>query len=325
MDPRKSRPRDDLPRIGDYSGADRARPRDPARPAPPAPPRAASAAAPRARDDAFRLDPSDMRRHTQRLRQRQRKGPLARLWPYGALAVAAAAAFGIYWNFDALQGMEIGFRSLRSPAAARPSPGLIGNDRPPADLELETEAFEAPAIVGETAPVVPPGAEPPAAAADPAPAVAPAADDSSASAALDSPPLAAAVEAGTDEPPAGPAPPPPPPEPGTFVLGLPTLEVSEGDAAVALLILRNGDTSNESFIRWWTSPGTATPGVDYVDMGEVDERFPRGAQNRTIRIPIIGDRIAEGPETFYIHLAPSPAGAVPADRLRTEVTIVDDD
>ena len=56
------------------------------------------------------------------------------------------------------------------------------------------------------------------------------------------------------------------------------------------------------------------------------ERFPPGAQNRTIRIPLVGDRLVEGPETFYIHLEPSASGAnVPADRLTTEILIVDDD
>ncbi len=51
-----------------------------------------------------------------------------------------------------------------------------------------------------------------------------------------------------------------------------------------------------------------------------------GQQNVTIRVPIIGDRNAEGPETFYVHLAPSEAAAAagePAQRL--EVVINDDD
>jgi len=46
--------------------------------------------------------------------------------------------------------------------------------------------------------------------------------------------------------------------------------------------------------------GTAKAGVDYVNLGVLDEKFARGEQNRTIHIPIVGDHNAEGPETFFV-------------------------
>ena len=106
---------------------------------------------------------------------------------------------------------------------------------------------------------------------------------------------------------------------------MPVNSVSEGDAAAAVLILRNGGNRGISSVTWWTSDGSATAGVDYADLGTVVEKFAAGRQNLTIRIPIVGDRMAEGPETFYVHLATSEGALVSAERAGTEVVINDDD
>jgi hypothetical protein len=91
-----------------------------------------------------------------------------------------------------------------------------------------------------------------------------------------------------------------------------------------VLIVRSGGTRGASTVTWWTTPGTATPGADYVDLGRVVEKFAPGEQNRTIRIPIVGDNIVEGPENFYVHLATS-AGGEEVEVGQTEVIINDDD
>jgi hypothetical protein len=102
--------------------------------------------------------------------------------------------------------------------------------------------------------------------------------------------------------------------------------VSEADASAAVLILRNGDRRRASSVVWWTEDGTAKAGVDYANLGRVVEKFAAGEQNRTIHIPIIGDHQVEGPETFYVYVAPSEAAdpaAEPAQKL--EVVINDAD
>ena len=75
---------------------------------------------------------------------------------------------------------------------------------------------------------------------------------------------------------------------------------------------------------WSTRDGTATAGSDYVDRGAVVERFAAGEQNRTILVPIIGDRNAEGPENFYVVLV-SAEGDVAGEVREAEVVIEDDD
>ena len=114
--------------------------------------------------------------------------------------------------------------------------------------------------------------------------------------------------------------------PEMFHFGLSAVTVSEADASAAVIVLRDGGRRGASSFTWWTTDGTATAGSDYASLGEVVQPFAVGQQNVTIRVPIIGDRNVEGPETFSVHLAPSEAAAAagePAQRL--EVVINDDD
>jgi hypothetical protein len=122
------------------------------------------------------------------------------------------------------------------------------------------------------------------------------------------------------EPPA----PAPPPEPETIGFALPKFTVSERDASAAVLVVRSGGNRGPSAFTWWTSDGTAKAGSDYVDLGKVVVKFAAGELNRAIHIPIVGDAIAEGPESFYVNLAPGDdASAESQDRV--EVVIEDDD
>jgi len=90
------------------------------------------------------------------------------------------------------------------------------------------------------------------------------------------------------------------------------------------LILRGGDMRRASAVTWWTSDWTATAGEDYANLGRVVVKFAPNEQNRGIHIPIIGDSKVEGPENFYVNLAPgdSPSGEPTA---RLQVVINDDD
>jgi hypothetical protein len=125
------------------------------------------------------------------------------------------------------------------------------------------------------------------------------------------------------------APPPaaapePPPGPEQFSFGLEKIEVSEAAPSADILIVRSGDMRRASTVTWWTTDGTATAGEDYANLGRVVVKFAPHEQNRGIHIPIIGDNKVEGPENFYVNLAPgdNPTGE-PTERL--QVVINDDD
>jgi hypothetical protein len=75
-------------------------------------------------------------------------------------------------------------------------------------------------------------------------------------------------------------------------------------------------------VRFATADGTATAGIDYTARaGTVT--IPAGAVVRVVSIPVIGDTVTEGDETFSLKLS-SPAGTTITDATG-QCTIRDDD
>jgi hypothetical protein len=276
------------------------------------------------------LDPQDVRRYARRMREARALSPLAKTFRVAAVALLIGAAFAVYWNFETLRAMRFDLSrvtSLFSDRATRngePAEGEAGTEvvgdtsiagvRMPTSLEDEAapdEAPEASAADNSARADAPPAAEPTAPGAAPRSDAAP-----GATAASEGPTSAAApVPAPEPEVPAGPE---------TFGFGLEVMNVSEADASARVLVLRDGGRRGVSFITWWTTNGTATAGSDFARLEPRTERFGAGEQNRTLLVPIIGDRNVEGLETFYVQFAVGQsADAQPVARI--EVAIADDD
>jgi hypothetical protein len=291
----------------------------------------------------WRLDPNEVRLQRRRLKESQERGPLGGLLRYGIAALAVAGAVGIYLNWETLRGATLNVAALRSLVDGAPP----GAENGPAGLE--TDVVEGAGVVGDALPTSL-GSEPPpeetVAVAAPPPAAAPAAEpanpaapavETEADGAASEPPVASAAPeapAAVPEPApapvaAAPEPPPPPPEPElpvtpeVFDFGIDTMSVSEADASARLLILRNGGRRGVSSVTWWTVDGTARGGTDYASLGPQTVRFAAGEQNRSIQIPIVGDRNPEGPESFIVHLAPGESAGPSTSQI--EVIINDDD
>jgi hypothetical protein len=287
------------------------------------------------------------------MRHANRRGPLGKIAPYAAGALAVAAAVALYLNFDVVRQIRLDFSAfteLFADSGRRGAPGTPGTPGTPgaSDEELATEVIEGGGVAGVPLPSSIDGETPetPAEAADaPTPEPATAAAEPATAAEPPSAPSSelppAALEPANEAPAtastAVPAPAPertpaPPPEPElpvgpeTFHFGLSSVRVSEADASAAVIVLRDGGRRGVSSVRWWTTDGTATAGADYANLGEVVQQFAVGEQNRTIRIPIIGDRNVEGSETFYVHLAAGDDAESPGSSPeRLEVVINDDD
>jgi hypothetical protein len=280
-------------------------------------------------DGAWRLDPSDVARHAQLRRRSEQPGPLGKAMRYSAVAVALAGAFAVYWNFDTLRHVTVEAPALSAllKSFSPDAPSVRAGGAP------DTAVVESSSVAGAAAPTSVSTAhdrEPSLevakseghATAAPKPREASAAEIPGAaqSASAEQSVAATAVE----QPPA-PAPAPAPPrEPETIAFALPKVTVSESDASAAVLVVRNGGNRGPSAFTWWTSDGTAKAGSDYVDLGKVVVKFAAGEQSRAIHIPIVGDNVAEGPESFYVNLAAGDdTSAEPQDRI--EVVIEDDD
>lgn len=294
--------------------------------------RAKGAPTPASGAGEWRLDATEVRLQRRRLKEAQHVGPLGRLVRYGMIALLLAGAVGIYLNWPTLRGVTLNTAALR----ALLDPAAPSGETEPAGLE--SGIVEAAGVVGDALPTSlggePPPEEtvavavaPPTTTASAEPTATPTGDAAS-SGAANAPPAPTEVPtavAATPEPP----PPPPAPEPElpvtpeVFDFGIDTMSVSEADASARLLILRSGGRRGVSTVTWWTTDGTARAGTDYASLGRQVVRFAQGEQNRTIQVPIVGDRNAEGPETFTVHLAPGDnAGESVAE---IEVIINDDD
>ena len=263
------------------------------------------------------LDPGDLRRQARIMRERERVGPLGRLVRSVAVVLLLAGAGAVYWNFDTLRETSVDFSQLTDLVARRVADSVraTGPDGGPTQTEIvkETEVAgaAAPSSLASNSPVADTRTAPERTTHAPLVAESRRATTSSEpSAPREAPPAAVA--------------PGPPPGPEQFSFGLDKIEVSEAAASADLLILRSGDMRRPSTVTWWTTDGTATAGQDYANLGRVVVKFAAHEQNRGIHIPIIGDSNVEGPETFYVNLAPGDnPTAEPTEKL--QVIIKDDD
>ncbi|HUQ50915.1 MAG TPA: Calx-beta domain-containing protein [Gammaproteobacteria bacterium] len=279
------------------------------------------------------LDPQDVRRHARRMRQAQVVGPMGKLVRVVAVVLVGAGAFLLTWNFTTLKQARLDFSELTAlfardstPAGARPGeePGteVIGDSSIAGGVSLPTSIK-----TGEPE-ANPPAAEPPTsepAAPSPAPAPAPAQTET----VRPSEPAPPAVAAAQEEA-ARPAPPPREPEPErpvkpeTIGFGLEVMNVSESDASAAILVLRDGGRRQLSSFTWWVTGSEAIMGADFARLDRRVERFGVGEQNRTIYVPLVGDRAVEGPENFFVHIAAGESMTAP-ETAKIEVIIKDDD
>jgi hypothetical protein len=277
------------------------------------------------------LDPQDVRRHARRMRQTRAVGPLGKLVRIVAVALVFVGAFAVAWNFDTVRQLSFDFSALTdafsrddAPAGAQPGdePGteVVGDTSIAGGVSLPTsiKTEEGEADAGDEAP-----ADSPPAAAESVPPVPVPAEP-----ATPAPREAEPVVAAANEAPAVPLPPPEPEapvRPETFGFGVDVMDVSEASASAAVLVLRDGGRRGVSFITWWTTNGTATAGSDFARLEPRVERFGAGEQNRTLHVPIIGDRNVEGAENFYLHVAAGDSGRAVEPVGQIEVVITDDD
>ena len=85
-----------------------------------------------------------------------------------------------------------------------------------------------------------------------------------------------------------------PPRPETMGFGLERMSVSEADASAAVLVLRDGGRRGVSAFTWWTTDGTANAGADFAPWIGAWSDSAVGEQNRTLHVPIVGDRSQRG-------------------------------
>jgi hypothetical protein len=104
-----------------------------------------------------------------------------------------------------------------------------------------------------------------------------------------------------------------------------SVAVAESTGSITLTVQRVGPTTAQNTVQYELAGLTATgDGGDFVSTGGV-LTFPAGVGSRTIVVPIVGDTINEGPETFTVTLSNPTGGAILGTPSVATVTITDDD
>ncbi|MHC5933624.1 PA14 domain-containing protein [Nostoc sp.] len=114
---------------------------------------------------------------------------------------------------------------------------------------------------------------------------------------------------------------------GSITLGSSSTNVNEAADSVTVTLLRNGDLSGTSSIKYATLSGTATAGVDYGSEGTESAGtviFAPGQSSRQVSIPINDDTLAEADETFNF-VIDQPQGATLGLQRTLAITIQDND
>ncbi|MCC5611408.1 PQQ-dependent sugar dehydrogenase [Nostoc sp. CHAB 5834] len=112
-----------------------------------------------------------------------------------------------------------------------------------------------------------------------------------------------------------------------ITLGSSSTAVNEGAGSVTIRLLKTGDLSSTSSIKYATIAGTATAGVDYGSEGTESAGtliFAPGQSSREISIPINDDSLAEADETFSF-VIDQAAGATLGLQRTIGITIQDND
>ncbi|MFN6482014.1 MULTISPECIES: PA14 domain-containing protein [unclassified Nostoc] len=115
--------------------------------------------------------------------------------------------------------------------------------------------------------------------------------------------------------------------PTTITLGSSATTVNEGSGNVNVTILRTGDLSSTSSIKYATIHGTATAGVDYGSEGVESAGtviFAAGESSKQVSIPINDDSLAEADETFSF-VIDQALGATLGLQRTVGITIQDND
>jgi hypothetical protein len=117
------------------------------------------------------------------------------------------------------------------------------------------------------------------------------------------------------------------PGPSTFVSAGDArfLEGNVGTSNLSFTLVRTGNTSGASSVKYQTLPASATSGVDFTAVPLTTVNFAAGETTKTVTVTgvITGDTVPEAHESFLVRLS-APSGMVIADDTGT-MTITDND
>ena len=111
---------------------------------------------------------------------------------------------------------------------------------------------------------------------------------------------------------------------GVFQFTTNSYSMIESSGSVTVSVDRVGGVVGSVAVGIYSTSGTATPGLDYVQVSQV-LTFASGQTNVTVTVPIINDQAVEPVETIGLILRDPTGGALLGALTNTTISIVDDD
>jgi hypothetical protein len=112
--------------------------------------------------------------------------------------------------------------------------------------------------------------------------------------------------------------------PGTVQFTASTASVGEAAASIVVSVSRIDGSDGAASVNYSTSGISAVAGIDFIAQAGTLNWAAGDSAAKTIEVPITGDVLIEGNETFSITLS-SPAGATLGATTVMTITIIDDD
>ena len=111
--------------------------------------------------------------------------------------------------------------------------------------------------------------------------------------------------------------------PPTLTIGNATVTEGDSGATNAAFTIRLSAPSGRTVtVGYTTSDGSAVAGNDYTSLGG-QAIFPPGTTNQTVRVAVLGDRLSESNETFFVNLGSAVNASVTDSQ--GQGTILDND
>jgi serine/threonine protein kinase len=99
------------------------------------------------------------------------------------------------------------------------------------------------------------------------------------------------------------------------------VDVDPINSVASVVIKRRDNYRNNVSFTWWTEPGTAKPGVDFVPVNSRVEYIPSGVHEARALVPIVADPRRKVDKSFYVIIDEPSDGATLGSRRITMVTI----
>jgi uncharacterized delta-60 repeat protein len=113
--------------------------------------------------------------------------------------------------------------------------------------------------------------------------------------------------------------------PGRLQFAATNYVANEGDGTASITVIRTGGSSGSVSAFYYTTPITATPGVNYISVSN-NLTFSDGQTNRTFTVPLIDNSLSQGTLTFAVSLATNlSSGTTLTAPSNAVVSIVDND